>query len=388
RGCATIVTTFGTFTTRFALGSLSSGKATKGRMIEWDAPTSSAYIAAGQLLQQTTPFTALSGKYVFSLSGVDSNSIPGRIAGAGALTASSGSFSSGEEDIDDAGTLSHYTGMTGTYGSVDANGRFTGTTAITSGPTSTDVFYMVSSSQLLVLSTDTPGTNVIVAGEVRGQSGTFSNSSVSGKLVLSMMGLNSGGSGGNAGFGLFNITGSGSLTGTIYEDDAGTWNTPNTVTCTYSVAANGRMPFSGSGCGKHPAVVYLSSANNGFLLGQDNSVTFGQVEAQTGSSFTTASVSGTLFQGPMEVVGQGAEAGVGIATLDGSGGVSSTNDSTSTTYQQADQTGTATLTVNSDGTIISSDKPGLITGIIVSSTQVVIVDNQGSSYPMASPVSK
>ncbi|HUZ47167.1 MAG TPA: putative Ig domain-containing protein, partial [Terriglobia bacterium] len=47
RGCATIVTTFGTFTTRFALGSLSSGKATKGRMIEWDAPTSSAYIAAG-----------------------------------------------------------------------------------------------------------------------------------------------------------------------------------------------------------------------------------------------------------------------------------------------------------------------------------------------------
>jgi len=388
RGCATIVTTFGTFTTRFALGSLSSGKATKGRMIEWEAPTSSAYIATGQLLQQTTSFTALSGNYVFSYSGVDSNSTPGRIAGAGALTASGGNFSSGEEDVDDAGTLSHYTGMTGTYGSVDANGRFTGTTAVTSGPTSTDVFYMVSSSQLLVLSTDTPGTNVIVAGEVRGQSGTFSNSSVSGNLVLSMMGLNGGGSGGNAQFGLLSVTGSGSLTGTIYEDDAGTWNTPHTVTCTHSVAANGRMTFSGSGCGNHPPVFYLSASNNGFLIAQDNSVSFGQVEAQTGSSFTTATVSGTLFQGPMEVVSQGAEAGVGIATLDGSGGVSSTNDSTSTTYQKADQTGTGTITVNSDGTIISSDNPGLVTGIIVSSTQVVIVDNQGSSYPMASPANK
>ena len=388
RGCATIVTTFGTFTTRFALGSLSSGKATKGRMVEWEAPTSSAYIAAGQLLQQTTPFSAPSGNYVFSYSGVDSNSIWGRIAGAGALTASGGNFSSGEEDVDDAGTLSHYTGMTGTYGSVDANGRFTGTTAITSGPTSTDVFYMVSSSQLLFLSTDTPGTNVIVAGEVQSQTGTFSNSSLSGNLVVSIMGLNSGGSGGNSGFGLFNITGSGSLAGTIYEDDAGTWNTPNAVTCTYSVAANGRVPFSGSGCGKNPPVIYLSAANNGFLLGQDNSVTFGQVEPQIGSSFTTASVSGTLFQGPMEVVGQGAEVGVGIATLDGSGGVSSTNDSTSTTYQQADQTGTGTITVGTDGTIISSDHPGIVTGIIVSSNQVVIVDNTGSAYPTTSPANK
>ena len=388
RGCATIVTSFGTFTTRFALGSLSSGKATKGRMIEWEAPTSSAYIATGQLLQQTTPFTAPSGKYVFSNSWVDSNSTPGRFSSAGVLTASGGNFSSGEVDINDAGTLSHYTGMTGTYGSVDANGRLTGTTAVTSGPTSTDVFYMVSSSQLLTLSTDTPGSNPIVAGGMQGQSGTFNNSSVSGNLVISMMGLNGGGSGGTAQFGLINANGTGSLTGTIYVDDAGTWSAPNTPICTYSVAGNGRMTLSGSGCGNHSPVIYLSSANNGFIVDTDSGAGAGQIEAQTGGPFSVASVSGTLFQGTFEVVNQAEETSVGVVTLNGSGGVADTGDATSTTFQQADQTGTGTITVNSDGTVISSDHPSLITGIIVSSTQMVIVDNQGSTYPTVSPVNK
>jgi Putative Ig domain len=388
RGCATIVTSFGTFNTRFALGSLSSGKATSGRMIEWEAPTSSAYIATGQLLQQTTPFTAPSGKYVFSDAGVDSNSTPGRFASAGVVTASGGNFSSGELDVNDAGTVTHATGMTGTYGSVDANGRFTGTTTIPSGPTSNDAFYMVSSSRFLFLGTDTPGTNALVVGEVRGQSGTFSNSSVSGNLVLYMEGLNGGGSGGRAQFGLVSANGSGSLTATIYEDDAGTWSAPNVATCTYSVAANGRMTLSGASCGNHPPVAYLSAANNGFMLDTDTGSGDGQVQAQTGSPFSVASVSGNLFQGTVEVANQAAETGVAAVTLNGSGGVSSTGDTTSTTYQQADQTSSGTITVGTDGTIISSDHPGIVTGIVVSSSQVVIIDNQGSTYPNISVVNK
>ena len=50
RGCATLATPFGTFVTHFALGSMSSGAATGGRIIEWDSPSASAYIASGQLL--------------------------------------------------------------------------------------------------------------------------------------------------------------------------------------------------------------------------------------------------------------------------------------------------------------------------------------------------
>ena len=54
RGCATLATAFGTLTTHFVLGSVSSNTAIVGRMIEWDSPSSSAYIAAGQLLRQTS----------------------------------------------------------------------------------------------------------------------------------------------------------------------------------------------------------------------------------------------------------------------------------------------------------------------------------------------
>ena len=54
RGCATLATPFGTFVTHFALGSMSSSYATAGRIIEWDSPSASAYIASGQLLAQST----------------------------------------------------------------------------------------------------------------------------------------------------------------------------------------------------------------------------------------------------------------------------------------------------------------------------------------------
>ena len=59
-GCATIVTSFGTFNTRLRLGSIASNVATEGRMIEWDAANSSAYIATGRILQQTAPTAAAS----------------------------------------------------------------------------------------------------------------------------------------------------------------------------------------------------------------------------------------------------------------------------------------------------------------------------------------
>ena len=73
RGCATLATSFGTLVTHFALGAIASGTATAGRIIEWDSPSASAYIAAGQLLRQdSNVFTrGLSGGYVFRTVGWD-----------------------------------------------------------------------------------------------------------------------------------------------------------------------------------------------------------------------------------------------------------------------------------------------------------------------------
>ena len=52
RGCATLATPFGTFYTRFALGGLTSGIATQGRIIEFEGANPTAYIAAGPMARQ------------------------------------------------------------------------------------------------------------------------------------------------------------------------------------------------------------------------------------------------------------------------------------------------------------------------------------------------
>ena len=64
---------------------------------------SSAYIAAGHILQQTaSDFSGgLSGSYAFEQSGVDHR---GRIGVVGVLSVSGGSFTNGEMDQNDAGT--------------------------------------------------------------------------------------------------------------------------------------------------------------------------------------------------------------------------------------------------------------------------------------------
>jgi hypothetical protein len=221
-------------------------------------------------------------------------------------------------------------------------------------------------------------------GQGQLQTGTFGNSSVGGKVVVYMSGLNGGGTGGSASFALVTATpATQSISGSNYYDGGGTWQTPNpgTINCTYSIATTGRMTLTGSGCGSGAPVFYLTATNTAFVMSTDTDVALGQIEPQVGSNFTTASVSGDLFSGTLEVVNQGAEAGVGVVSLNGSGSASSTNDFTSTNGQNSDQTSTSTVTVNSDGTIITSDHPTLVTGIVVSSTKVVIIDNQGSTYP-------
>jgi hypothetical protein len=378
-GCATIVTTFGTFNTRLSLGSIASSVATEGRMIEWETG-SSAFIATGQLLQQTaSDFSGgLSGNYAVEQIGVDHR---GRIDIVGVMSASGGSLTNGEVDQNEAGTTSNITGMAGTYTAADSNGRFTiAMTAPSQVAGSASVGYIVSSSHSLLMNT---GTDSPFVGEMKLQTGTFSNSSVNDTMVFYMTGLNGSGSGGEADIGHATATpGTASLAVTLYEDNAGTWPTPNpsTFTCTYLVASNGRMTLSGgSNCTNAP-LFYLTATNTAFMLNMGSSVEDGQVEPQTGGPFTTASIAGTFYVGGLEVVNQAQHAGLGVVTVYSSGGTSTTGVSTSTTGQSADRTDTGTITVNSDGTFSSSSEPGVIIGIIISSTKAVDIDNDTSTY--------
>ena len=387
-GCATIATSFGTFNTRLSLGSITASVATAGRMVEWDAPSSSTYFAAtGQFQQQTaSDFSGgLSGSYAFENSGVDSSSE--RVGVVGVLSVSNGSITAGEFDVNDAGTTANGTGATGTYTSADSNGRFT-LSLTWSGQSSPDhsVFYMVSNSQLLFITTDALTTNGVQAGQMQQQSvpgGGFGISSLDGNEVLYTTGLNGGGTGGSANLALLSADGNGNLSGTSYYDGGGTWKSPQTINCTYSIDASGRMT-----CGSGAPVFYLTAANQAVVLSEDTDVALGQFEPQASGGFTTASFSGTYYMGDGEVVSYGVtsaeQVGVQVATLNGSGGGSATNDYTATSGQQADQSNSfpnGSLTVNSNGTF-STDFNATINAIMISTTKFVAVDNESSTYPI------
>lgn len=379
RGCATIVTSFGTLTTRFSLGGITSGKATQGSIIEFDAPTSSAFIASGKIYQQnaSTFSTTLSGGYVAFFTGWDST-VPGRIACANVKTASGGNFTNGEQDCNDSGTLSHLTGLTGTYStSADSRGRL-----ITVLGSNNTAAYMIDTTHLLIIKTDA---SPVLSGEVRQQSGTLNNATLNGPFVLYMNGLNNTTSGKVAIY-QFNANGAGTETVDYsYENDsASNFFTPvaNGTNVSYSVASNGRVTGAGAG------ISYLTTTNTGYYLNNESGggVFAGYLVPQTvpGGGFTNANIAGTSFDGTSEVVNQGTSVNLGIVTLDGAGNVAVISDNTSTGGQQADQVSTSTTTIASGslGTFtVPGDHSTTQPGIAIAPGQFVIVDGVSNNYP-------
>jgi len=382
RGCATLVTSFGTFTTRFTLGSLSSGTATEGRMIEYETPASTnAYIATGRILQQTpSSYTAgLSGSYAFEESGVDRNKAA--LGAVGVITAGGSSFTTGEMDGNDAGIPSGaISGVTGSYASPDPNGRVTSFATWAAQPVSTVVLYMVSNSQALLMTMDDPAGNAVLSGEMDLQTGTFSNTSLNTNAAVYASG-HSGAGNGDSVLGILseNIT-SNSLTLIGAEDDytkTGTWGSMLS-SCGYSVAQNGRVTISGSGACSANFAMYLTAANTGFLLVGAESPLVGSMERQTSTVFPTA---GTFHGGTHAVVSQDQWTDLDLLTLNGNS-VSMTYDNAGTIGQTAGGSAPLdTFTVNPDGTFTSVNNPGHILGVIISSTKFVTVDHVANQYP-------
>jgi hypothetical protein len=376
RGCATIATPFYTFITRFALATPSANVSAGGVIEEWESG-SSAYIAAGQiLLQQSIPTALPSGTWVYEQTGIYGTN-QYRTASVGTLTVSGGKFTKGEYDSNVAGVHKNYTGLTGTFTSPDkTTGRYTTATTL-SGVTVNHAAYLVSSTQYIQLSTEASGsTTAILIADGQLQSGALT---ISGKMAFYGAGKNSSGAGNTVQFGLANATSSSALTATVYEDDAGTWNTPNPVTasCNYAIDSYGRVTLSGANCATAPPVFYLTGPNTGVMEATDSGVLIGQLRPQS----ATAVKPGTYMLGTQEVVDYSIETGVGVATLT-SAGITGTVDLTSdSSPQQEDQPLSETVTVGSDGTFSTSDHPGLIVGVVISNSQIAVVHNVNSTYP-------
>ena len=198
RGCATIATPFGTFYTRFALGGISSGIATQGRMIEFENPGPSAYIASGPLVQQNPVafLNGLTGSYDLQTSGWDPTTT-GRFACVGIVSGNANKFSYLQQDCNDNGTVTNTVNTStttetqvNTYSAADTNGRGTGILSVGQG-TSTFAFYWVSQTQLLVVNSDPSPTFSGVWQQEKVPEGSqgFKQGSFNGNVALYSSGL-------------------------------------------------------------------------------------------------------------------------------------------------------------------------------------------------------
>lgn len=332
RGCVTLATSASTMTFSFSLGGCTvaagnfglcgtnsqgnPGIFTTGRLIEFDAGTQ----LSGILRQQNTSAfsSGLSGPYTFGLSGRDSAG--SRFASAGSFTASSTTLSSVAADINDAGTLqSTLTGRTGSASSVDGNGRATATLSV--GNAAFDlVAYMVSASDVLLVSTGTlSASNPIVSGEAVGTTGSFSAASLQNGHMFHTAGLSS--SGPDPTIGMLSFDGVDSFTGTQFEDQAGTLST-TPLSGSYTVdSSSGRFALNeGNNVVLHPLIGYAIPVPStltrqscvqpwncitGFLLSTDATAQAGLLEFQTPTTpppppFSSLYVSGYYFYGTDE----------------------------------------------------------------------------------------
>ena len=403
-GCATIATSFGTFTTRLALSSVTPGVAAAGRMMEWDAPTSIAYFAGtGQFMKQSVPSNLPSGSYAYESTGIYGTS-QSRTGVIGMVTAdaTAHTFTYGEYDINvngvvngGAGLAAPFTGITGSYTAPDlTTGRYTTATTLNS-VTTNHVAYLVSSSQYLEMSADALSTNTsILIGQGQLQNGTITANSLNGNAVYYLTGqAASGTSGGSADIGLATGTlAPNSLAISDYSVDSGVWSTPTPqiFNCTYAVDGYGRLTLSGSSnCTSGAPVMYVSGQNAAFMLSPSSTVQAGQMVPQVvPSGGFSSSMSSTYYFGDGEIVSYGVaqieQIGVNILTLTSGGGFSILADYTqAVTGNQVPDVldGPGTLSINADGTF-SGSPGGTIIGIMISTTDFVLIDNDIHPYPI------
>jgi hypothetical protein len=333
RGCLTLVTSDGvTRRFRFAVGGISAGVATRGRVIEFDDSSGRGTRAEGILRRQDpAAFTTSSvrGAYAFAWVGADTSG--GRIAAAGAFTATSNGVASegGQLDVNHAGAVAAPQAILGGWFNVGANGRGTiGFSVaqdcdICGGSGFGGVIYLVSPREVMFLST--PGTFPVLTGEIlQQQSGPFDANALDAVSIVRVSGFRNGAGGPEASIGQLMPDGGGSVDLVLDTNEGGTPALLESTSGSYVVAPNGRVATSGLGAGS--PLLYLIDINRGLVLGTDSAVTFGSFEPQSGAPFTNASVSGRFFFGM-----DGAQAATrlmaaGSLVFDGQGSYSGTED--------------------------------------------------------------
>jgi hypothetical protein len=333
RGTLTLSTSQGNTSFAFALGGISSGLATFGRIIG----TESGMVTGSFKMQDTTAMnaTSISGSYAFGIGGYEGTNGNSRFAAAGVMTANSNGTFSMSLDTNDAGTINQ-----GAPGPVSFSGTYTfsgynfGRGLINDTTNGSHMAaYIVSASEVFLINIDpfSPDGPPLFTGSAQKQSGTFTSASISGNVVFLSQSASSysGGipSAAYTGIGLFNFSGTGTVSVTVLdENDGGTLNLNQTgMSGTYTVASNGRMIIS-SGGSPLPIVFYLIGPGKAFSIGTNGAVAEGQLKPQATGPFSNATLTGNYLFGTETPVVTNSSIDNGVVTLDGNGNINGTSD--------------------------------------------------------------
>ncbi|HXM98965.1 MAG TPA: Ig domain-containing protein, partial [Candidatus Dormibacteraeota bacterium] len=368
RGCLVIGLTGGGGTTfRFSLGNITGTPpvASTGHIMQFDNNVTEFKVGILRK-QDPTAFSnvQISGNYAFGGTGAKPNS--GKYAIAGTFTASgtpSGAITAGQMDTNDNGNVNN-TGAAFTYPPTPI--AFTGSYNIAAGPsgrgtltisTGTSTInanvYVVSASELLMLSTDVQTANPLLVGlALQTTQSTFATNSLNAPGIVYTTGL-----------GYNGTTVVSLVSGAIFSPNSFTYNgyqnsggsisaTAPLAGITYSVAANGRVTLVGSSGGYAP-IFYLVSPNKGFVLFTDNSLTNPRVESgfmdpQTGGPFTNSSANGTYAFGTMWPSVVSVTQNTGVATFTAPN-INATSDAASPVGRSPNATFTSTYSVDPTG---------------------------------------
>ncbi len=307
-----------------------------GHIISYD---SSVRKVSGLLRKQTTSAFSTSkidGNYAFGIVGVDQYG--SRLGMAGEFNSNGTGTLTGEDDSDSGVPQTAQT-LNATNFSVASTGasagRGTATLTTTIGNTNF-VFYVVSSSEMLMMALDTETPPVILAGQVLEQSSrTFTNASLDGISVIEMQSL-----GTNieptVTVGLFTTTGnSATYTYSADENQGGTMSTPSdagtfSLTSNGIVSSNGRVALISNGGGNFPPVLYLVAPNQAFVIGTDAGVSFGTMNPQTATTFNAASLSGVYLGGSQPPTSPNVNEVADSVSSNGTGALTGTSDENGT----------------------------------------------------------
>jgi hypothetical protein len=377
RGILTISSALGTQTFRFALNQAG----TKGRLIAFD---NSGIRGSGILEQQdATAFTtaAFRGSYVLSLTGQDSAGA--RIGALGLMLLNgSGGVSTGILDANDGGIVSPTFALNGNY-RVSSTGRGTLSLAIPNfaGGFFSFAFYVVSSSEVLMVSTDQFSlNNPIFSGPVEQQTGApFQTSSFRGATIFSLSGAL--GSTAQVMVGNISFDGASRVAADFDQNAGGSITIGTELTGAYSVQINGRgtLNLDDSHGLSYVWLIYAIAPNRALLMDASTAyVGMGELKPQTTRPpFNNGDIAGSYLLGSGGPLLSTAPLYSGAEAFDGRQAVSGEEDTSTSGALLPDQTVVGTYNISgtaNDGRgtlLLTAPNAATIAVWVTSSTEVL-----------------